>query len=228
MRIFFILFTAFFVISCADSRYQPRFSHLEFLQRIEGQYVGEYNNTTFEVWIEQFIHTDVGVPYSAVDSALVIVFERYKYVEVEQFLQKYRDSQTLLQDVCPYVSRRTGGVYSLWQAYNIGGLAVMFIPPDLNRTSSLPLDTVFYIDFPVNDEHGFVSLRIDSAGQAVEIKFLETGFFKKIWNYFIHPSMKIRKISNISPGLLTEFYINSQRVDEELAQNYLNQTSSCY
>ena len=122
-----------------------------------------------------------------------MVFEKYRYVEIEQLLQKYQDSQALLQDVCPYITDKRGGVYSLWRAHNIGGLAKMFMPYDLSRTSSLPLDTLFYIDFPVNDEHAFISLQVDNTGQAVQIKFLETGFFKKIWNYFLRPSMKNTK-----------------------------------
>ena len=227
MKIFLSLFLSVFTISCADSRYQPNFSNWEFLQRIQGQYIGEYNNTSFEVWIEQLTPGDFTTSYSTPDGVFVMVFERYRSIEVEQLLQKYQDSQALLQDVCPYVTDRTGGVYSLWRAHNLGGLATMFMPPDLSRTSSLPLNTLFYIDFPVNDEHAFVSLQVDNTGQAVEIKFLETGFIKKIWNYFLRPSMKIQKISNVTPGLLTEFYINSQQVDEELAQYQLNRTSSC-
>ena len=227
MKIFLSLSLSFFTISCADSRYQPNFSNWELLQRIQGQYIGEYNNTSFEIWIEEAEIGSIDQSYSNPGSLFVMMFERYRYVEIEQLLQKYQDSQALLQDVCPYMIDRTGGVYSLWRAHNIGGLAMMFMTYDLSRTSSLPLDTLFYIDFPVNDEHAFVSLRVDNRGQAIEIKFLETGFFKKIWNYFLRPSMKIQKVSNVTPNLLTRFYISSQQVDEELARHHQNRTSSC-
>ena len=64
MKIFFSLSLSFFILGCADSRYQPNFSNLELLQRIQGQYIGEYNNTPFEVWIEEAEYGSLDQSYS--------------------------------------------------------------------------------------------------------------------------------------------------------------------
>ncbi len=219
MKIFFSFLIFLSIFNCAGSNYNPNFSRDQFLERIQGRYEGEIKNTTFEIWIEKAEHPDMKKPRSAPDGLFVIVFEKNKRTEIEMLLRKYQDKESLTQDICTYSERLAWGVHGLWGAKNMGGLAGMSVPADVKRSPTIPLDTLFYIDFPTNDEHAFTSLEINNEGEVVEITFFETGFIKKPWNYFLSSSMDVKKVSNDTLNLIIQFYVNSENVNKEIGEN---------
>lgn len=225
MKIFFSFIIFLSIFNCAGSNFNPNFSNDQFLGKIQGRYEGEIKNTIYEIWIEKADHPDKpsGAPYGV----FIMVFEKSRRTEIEMLLRKYQDKQALSQDICTYSERLAWGTSGLWGNKKMGGLAGMSVPADLKRSSTFSLETLFYIDFPVNDEHAFTSLEVNNAGEAIKISFFETGFFKKPWNYFLSSSMNVRKTSHDTLNLLSQFYINSDNVNQEIPGNPSESASFC-
>ena len=220
----FLFFLSIF--NCAGSNFSPNFSNDQFSERIQGRYEGEIKNTAYEIWIEKAEHPDK--PRGAPDGVFIMVFEKSRQTEIEMLLRKYQDTDMLAEDMCSYVKENLSwGTYGLWRAKKMGGLAGMSIPTDVRTSQTIPLETLFYIDFPTNDEYAFTSLEINNEGEVQKITFFETGFIKKPWNYFLSSSMTVQKVSKDTPNVLSQFYVNSDQVNNEIAQYQLDQKPYC-
>lgn len=227
MKTFFSLFTFLSLFNCAGYNFNLNFSKDQWTEKFRGTYESNYKNTVFEIWIEEADHADLKKFNVAPNSLFVFVFEKSRRTEIEMLLRKYHDSQKLGDDVCSHVENLSWGVHGLWRAKNMGGLAGVSVPVGTTSNPSRHLETLFYIDFPVDDEYGFVSLEINSEGDVEKLTLFETGFFKKPWNYFLNSSMKLRKVSQDTPQLLSEFYLNAEQVNQEIGQHQGNKDSYC-
>ncbi|MDE0151396.1 MAG: hypothetical protein OXK80_02715 [Bdellovibrionales bacterium] len=232
MKTFFSFLVFLSIFNCAGPDFTPNFSNDQFVEQIQGVYESNYKNTVFEIWIEKanLPESDIRHRSGLIQEALfVMVFEKNKRTEIEMLLRKYQDTDMLAQDICSYVENLSWGTHGLWRVKNMGGLAGLSVPADATQSPTIPLETLFYIDFPTNDEHGFTSLEINNSGEAVKISFFETGFIKKPWNYFLTSSMPIRKQSNNTLNLLSRFYINSDRANQEIppSTNQSDRQSYC-
>ena len=225
MKRFFSFLIFLSIFNCAGSNFTPNFSDDQFAERIQGQYEGEIKNTVYAIWIEKADRPDK--PSRAPDGFFVMVFEKNRRTEIEMLLRKYQDTEMFAEDICSYVTNLSWGTHGLWRVKKMGGLARMSIPVDVRGNSTIHLETLFYIDFPVDDEYGFISLEINNEGEAKNITFFETGFIKKPWNYFLSSSMQLRKVSKSTPNVISQFYVNSEQVNEETAKHQLDQKSYC-
>lgn len=225
MKILFSLLVFLSIFNCAGSNYTLSFSKDQFLEKIQGMYESNYKNTAFAIWIEKVETSNKSS--SASESIFVFVFEKNRRTEIEMLLRKYQDIEMLAEDTCSYVENLAWGTHSLWNTKGMGGLAGMSIPKNLEKNSTIPLETFFYIDFPVKDQYGFISLEINNAGEAEKITFFETGFIKKPWNYFLNSSMTLQKTSQDRLDLLSRFYANSKHVNNEIRTHQGDQKSYC-
>lgn len=234
MKTFFSFLIFLSIFNCAGSDFTPNFSNDQFVERIQGVYESNYKNTVFEIWIEKSNFPESDTPREGMSGLMqeglfVMVFEKNRRTEIEMLLRKYQNTDMLAKDMCSYVENLSWGTHGLWGIKKMGGLAGIAVPADTIRSSTIPLETLFYIDFPTNDEHGFTTLKINNRGEAVNINFFETGFIKKPWNYFLTSSMTLQKKSNNTLNLLSRFYINSDQVNQEIPPptNQSNQQSYC-
>jgi len=227
MKALFSLLIFSSIFHCAG--FTPDFSNNQFSERVQGVYESHYKNTVFEIWIEKANLPEGESLGGEINSigVFVMVFEKRRRTEIEMLLRKYQDVERLAEDTCSYVESPAWGTHALWSAKEMGGLAGMSIPKNLEKNSKIPLNTLFYINFPVQEQYGFVSLKINNTGEAGKITFFETGFLKKPWNYFFNSSMQLQKMSKGAPHLLSQFYLNSNRVNQEAGKHSDNKASYC-
>jgi len=226
MKTFFGFFAFLSLFNCVGYNFNLNFSEDRWVEKFRGTYESNYKNTVFEIWIEEANHADLQ-KFLAPNSLFVFVFEKSRRTEIEVLIRKYHDSQKLEEDVCSYVENLSWGVHGLWNARDIGGLAGMTVPAGATNSPSLHLETLFYMDFPVDDEYGFVSLEINREGDVEKLIFFETGFMKKPWNYFLNSSMKLQKVSRNTPQILSEFYLNAEQVNRKTGEHQGNKDSYC-
>ena len=200
---------------------------------INGKYQGTYNDSVFEIWIEEAspVLKNSFFPHFSSESFFILIFHQSKAEEVQQFLLDYQDIQTYSNNVCQNVEKNNHeelyralvGMNQIWGSH--AGLGLM--TADLGSTSTADIKTMFYINLAPNDEHALKALSVN-AGRAGEIYFLETGFIKKLWNYFLSgPSMHLEKISSSTTGLLNTFYENYNKIGEDFDQAHQNNHSYC-
>ena len=169
--------------------------------QLEGEYTTSYSDTSFTVWIEKVHESNQKQIF------YILFFNRNKQTEAENILNKYKDVDTYYQAICDAnvasklpASQRPVGIYTIWTG--IGGIGSVSIPT-ATPSSSFDMRTEFYINLAPDDEYAFYKFYLDSP---LQIKFMETGFIKKLWNYFLMgPTLTLNKQSNETHGLFKSF-----------------------
>ena len=195
-----------------------------------GVYEGVFKGTAFEVWIEEVEQN----PASNEHFLSLFVFRKDNFSSIQQFLTRYHDVQTYSDSICNYVKENPNQFYGydlktspslfydisadqLWIWDNSLGALGHFIVSPGHSGSSLNIRPHYYINLYPNDEYGLQTLYTNSKGEAIKIKFFETGFIKKPWNYvpLFGPSLKIHKTSPTTKDLWAQ-YNNVTRETREL------------
>lgn len=203
-------------------------SSADLFPRLVGRYQGVYKQTAYEVWIEQLTSTKkFGEPFAA-----ILVFEQHRVAEIKSQLIKQRDEYK--QDVCRHLRQNPRqspypevvGTYGVWN--DMGGLGWIFMQPNQKSEAKLGIRTTFYIDLPHNDEHALQYLYTNANGQAIKIRFSETGYIQKPWSYFFPgPSMELEKTSSGSPDMLKQYYTNFDNLNEDFLTARQSDRSPC-
>ncbi len=187
--------------------------------QLEGEYTTSYNDTSFVVWIEKMHESNQEQIF------VILFFNRNKRTEAENILNKYKDVDAYYQAICDSnaasklpASQRPVGIYTIWTG--IGGIGSVSISKT-TPSSTIDMHNEFYINLAPNDEHAFAKFYPNSP---LQIKFLETGYIKKLWNYFLMgPTLTLKKQSNETHGLLKAFMESrnaaENKMDQLLQQN---------
>ena len=253
MRLFKVVLFCLFFVCCSrssvtggqssssdlqlDSTDNPSVKPVSTFQNLAGKYQAVYRKTSFEIWIENisslYEHREE-VAQNKVNEFAVLMFEKQELEQVEAFLKKYqREHHPLFVDICENAKPEDKrypewlGSFILWD--KLGALAFISVPADV--TTELSLETIrskYFIYFDKDDEHLLKFVNIDSAGKALSLSFLETGFVKKIWNYFLSgPMIEIKKFSDTSSGLLVKYTIVSNIADGSFEKARENNIPAC-
>ena len=221
---YFLFLLALISFACSPLSQQQVSSSQIQGQNFLGQYEGVYRSSVYEIWIE--------LDQSDPSHFFMLIFEQYRKPQVQNVLNQYTNTQDYSRRACSVISRsseRDRNIYGdkisvvaeneLWN--RIGGLSV----GEISSNNRLRLSNTQYIRFGGNDEHGITDISFNANGELSQIKFLETGFIKKPWNYFRGgPRMNVSKISNATLSVLNTYNdVTTQFQSEFLSNpNYCN------
>jgi len=200
-----IRFADFLFVFALISVAGPALSQQSPGEGFSGQYEGTYRGSTYEIWIEP----DRDDP----SHFFILTFRQDRKAQVQTALNQYRDLQDYSGQACAVISRaseRDRNVYGenisfvaereLWD--NMGGLSMGFTEAD----GRLSLITVHFLFFDGNDEHTIADIRFDDNDELVQVRFFETGYIKKPWNYFRGgPRMNVTKIADVTSFVLNTY-----------------------
>ena len=242
MKIHFALLGFLFLFTASCGGGEINTSTESFLSNLTGVYKTSYEDTNYEIWIEEINQ----YPEHSQHQIAVFIFEKGKASDVQQFLTKYPDVQSYSNSICNYVKENTDQFsnYNLktspsmyydlsadqvWKwGRNLGALSKFFLSSNNKASSFDAVRVPHYIDLPENDEHAIKSFDTNSEGKATKIHLLETGFIKKIWNYVLAgPSLKIEKTSSELKGLLKQYLKTVEETRKVFVEAGENNRSYC-
>ena len=241
MKIHFALLGFLFLFTASCGGVEINTSTESFLSNLTGVYKTSYEDTNYEIWIEE-IENAIGRNEYYIS---VLLFKKDKASDIQSFLTKYPDVKSYSDSICNYVKenpnkfsgydlKTSPSLYydisadQVWKWDKLGAVS-FFILPSNNKASSFDAVSVeHYIDLPENDEHALKSFDTNSEGKATKIHLLETGFIKKIWNYILAgPSLKIEKTSSEPKGLLKQYLRTVEETRKAFVEAGENNRSYC-
>ena len=241
MKIYLFLMGAFFLFTTSCGGGEVNSSTEDFLSNLIGVYKTNYEDTDFEIWIEE-IEKDLVQNQHHI---AMFIFEKNKTSDIQQFLTKYPDVESYSEAICNYVKENPDKFFDhdlktspsmyydisadqVWKWDNLGALSY-FVLSSNNKASSFDSVSVrHYINLPENDEHALKSFDTDSEGKATKIHLLETGFIKKLWNYILSgPSLKVDKTTSEAKDLLKQYLKTVEETRKAFVEAGENNRSHC-
>lgn len=218
MKYTFLL--AFLLLACTEDALNDEID----ITQLEGEYTTSYNDTSFTIWIEKVYESNQEQIF------YILFFNQNKRTETENILNKYKNTDNYYQAICDSdaasqlpASERPIGIHTIWRTVG-GGIGSISIPKG-SIPISIDMRTEFYIDLAPDDEYAFYRFYVDSP---LQVKFMETGFIKKPWNYFLMgPTLSLDKQSNITSGLLKAFLESRNAAESKMNQQRQQNQATC-